>query len=99
MHAKLEISDTVDSETRSILIGVIILFTIIFICDIVIGERDPHKRLADANMIKSHSYFKGMDWEKLLRKEIPAPFVPSVVSSFHFFLLPPFLEVRILFFK
>jgi len=64
MHAKLEIPDTVDSETRSILIGLL--------------ERDPHKRLADANMIKAHSYFKGMDWEKLLRKEIPAPFVPPV---------------------
>jgi len=63
MHAKLEMPD-MDTDTKSILNGLL--------------ERDPNKRLADATIIKAHPYFRGTNWEMLLRKEIPAPFVPPV---------------------
>jgi len=61
MHAKLELPDTLDSDTKSILNGLL--------------EREPSKRLADSTMIRAHPYFKGLDWEKLLRKEIAPPFI------------------------
>lgn len=67
MHAKLELPDTMDENTKSILLGLL--------------ERDPTKRLADAAHVKAHPYFKGLDWEKLLRKEVPAPFIPPVKSK------------------
>jgi len=64
MNAPLEFPDNVDETTRSILIGLL--------------QRDPAKRLGDAILIKSHPYFKGTDWEKLVRKEIPPPYKPPV---------------------
>jgi hypothetical protein len=44
-------------------------------------NRDPLKRLgseADAKEIKSHPFFKEIDWEKLFQKKIEPPFKPSV---------------------
>jgi len=67
MHAKLELADNLDPNTKSILIGLL--------------ERDPNKRLADPVAIKSHPYFKGVDWEKLVNKEIPPPFIPPVKGA------------------
>jgi serine/threonine protein kinase len=43
---------------------------------------NPKKRLGsgeeDAQKIKSHPYFKGIDWEKYANKEIEAPFKPEL---------------------
>ena len=38
-------------------------------------EKDPNKRLGihDKKEIKSHPFFKGIDWEKLKNKEINPP--------------------------
>ena len=69
MHAKLETPDTLDENTRSILNSLL--------------DRDPGKRLADAAAIKAHPYFKGVNWEKLLKKEVPPPFIPPVVNDSH----------------
>ncbi|XP_044753134.1 ribosomal protein S6 kinase alpha-5-like [Coccinella septempunctata] len=45
-------------------------------------ERDPRKRLGggkdDARELKRHPFFKTLDWDKLYRKEIPAPFRPVI---------------------
>jgi len=41
-------------------------------------ERSPEKRLQDPKAIKMHPYFKGVDWEKIVRKEVDPPFVPDV---------------------
>lgn len=45
-------------------------------------KKDPEKRLGggtnDADEIKSHPWFEGLDWDALYRKEIPAPFVPII---------------------
>lgn len=44
--------------------------------------KNPRKRLGggegDARELKRHSFFKTLDWNKLARKEIPAPFVPII---------------------
>lgn len=44
--------------------------------------KDPRKRLgggeADATELKRHPFFKDLDWEKLGRKQIPAPFKPII---------------------
>ena len=43
---------------------------------------NPKKRLGygkgDANSIKSHEFFKDIDWEKYMKKEIKAPFIPDL---------------------
>jgi RAC serine/threonine-protein kinase len=64
MHAKLELPDSLDNGTKSILTGLL--------------ERDANKRLADSSAIKSHPYFHGLDWDKLLKKEIAPPYIPPV---------------------
>jgi len=64
MHADLELPATMDHDTKSILSGLL--------------DRDPVKRLGDAVAIKAHPYFKGMDWDKLLRKEVKPPWIPDV---------------------
>jgi len=48
---------------------------------IALLNRDPTKRLGtkgDFEEIKSHPFFKDVDWEKLMRKEIPSGYVPKV---------------------
>jgi len=47
-------------------------------------ERDPDKRLGttgDADEVKQHPFFVSMDWIKLKRREIQAPFIPSNVEG------------------
>jgi len=47
--------------------------------------RKPELRLGhgpeDDKQIKHHSWFSSMDWEKMLAKQIPAPFRPSVTGT------------------
>jgi len=64
MNAKLEFPDNLDESTQSILRGLL--------------ERDPNKRLSDAQAIKQHPYFKSIDWDKILKKEIVPPYIPPV---------------------
>ncbi|CAG7821855.1 unnamed protein product, partial [Allacma fusca] len=44
--------------------------------------KDPRQRLGggprDAEEIKSHPFFKGLNWTHLAEKRIPAPFVPHI---------------------
>jgi len=75
MHAKLDIPDSLDEDTKSLLRGLL--------------ERDPNKRLSDAATIKSLPYFKGVDWEKMLRKEIPPPFIPPVTGKHDISMVDP----------
>eukprot|EP01133_Synstelium_polycarpum_P008377 gene8377-9846_t len=44
-------------------------------------ERDPNKRLKDTKLIKQHSFFKGIDWDKCVRKELTPPFIPQVKNK------------------
>ena len=45
-------------------------------------QKDPKKRLGgderDAESVKSHPFFKSIDWDKLYRKELPVPYLPEV---------------------
>mmetsp|Transcript_29903 Transcript_29903/g.27378 ORF Transcript_29903/g.27378 Transcript_29903/m.27378 type:complete len:111 (+) Transcript_29903:878-1210(+) len=39
---------------------------------------DPKKRLCNAAEIKRHEFFKKIDFTKLQRKEVKAPFIPDL---------------------
>ncbi|CAL8322029.1 unnamed protein product [Lota lota] len=45
-------------------------------------QKDPEKRLGggeeDAQEVKRHHFFQGMDWEALLAKKVKPPFVPVI---------------------
>jgi len=47
--------------------------------------KDPRKRLGggatDAEEVKSHRFFRTINWDDLLRKNIPAPFVPKITND------------------
>lgn len=48
-------------------------------------KKEPNKRLGggpnDAQEIKSHPWFDGFDWDALMNKELPAPFLPVIKSE------------------
>ena len=51
-------------------------------------EKDKYKRLGsirNPNKARDHSFFKKLDWEKLEKGELEAPFIPTVVISFIYF--------------
>jgi serine/threonine protein kinase len=63
-------------------------------------KKEPNKRLGggseDAEEIKAHPWFEGIDWNAFLRKEIPAPYTPVIkddtdVSNFD----PEFTEAPV----
>lgn len=65
MYAPVEIPSSIaDPDTRNILIGLL--------------QRDPTQRLSSAAVVKSQPYFKSIDWEKLLNKEIAPLYIPPV---------------------
>ncbi|KAG5474412.1 hypothetical protein LSCM1_03194 [Leishmania martiniquensis] len=39
--------------------------------------RDPSLRLQDANVIKRHPFFRGLSWDDLRHRRVPAPCVPG----------------------
>jgi serine/threonine protein kinase len=40
-------------------------------------QRDPKKRLCNGDEVRKHAFFTPIDWDKLARREIPAPWVPQ----------------------
>ena len=44
-------------------------------------QRKPINRLGlnGPQDVKSHIWFKGFDWEKLNKRQIPSPFIPPVI--------------------
>lgn len=64
MTAKLNIPKNISEDAKSLLEGLLV--------------RDPEKRLTEPAVIKAHPFFKGINWEQLLAKELPPPFVPPV---------------------
>lgn len=44
-------------------------------------QRNPTLRLQDPEIIKSHSFFKNIDFKLLLEKKISPPFIPEVESE------------------
>jgi serine/threonine protein kinase len=43
--------------------------------------RQPEKRLSDPAKNKAHPFFKGIDWDLLVRKEMTPPYIPPVKGS------------------
>lgn len=41
-------------------------------------EKDPYVRMKFISEIKSHPWFFNMDWDLLLKKELPSPFLPFI---------------------
>ena len=56
-------------------------------------RKSPDKRLGaterDAEDVKKQAFFRNVNWEDLLKRKVPPPFVPTIVSSslLHYYLL------------
>jgi len=57
-------------------------------CQLIVGlvQKKPEDRIGcteeyGAREIKMHPWFRGIDWDKMDRKEIPAPFKPNVKNA------------------
>ena len=48
-------------------------------------EKDPKKRIAcgieGADEIKRHPWFKDINWERLVEKQVTPPFIPKVKTA------------------
>jgi len=64
MKEKLHFPKKMTEEAKSLITGLL--------------ERNPGDRLSDPEAIKRHPYFAGLDWDRLYRKELMAPYLPPV---------------------
>eukprot|EP00158_Paraphelidium_tribonemae_P005735 Partr_v1_DN27497_c1_g1_i1_m72422 putative AGC family protein kinase len=68
IHQTIMFPPSLSNEARSILEALL--------------ERDCTKRLgssqADGDEVKQHQFFSTIDWDRLIKKELPAPFVPQI---------------------
>ncbi|KAJ1845595.1 Serine/threonine kinase [Coemansia sp. RSA 2703] len=57
----------------------------VFICQALL-EKEPSKRLGsgpnDAEDIMKHSFFAGVNWDDVLNKKVPPPYVPDIRGRF-----------------
>lgn len=70
LKAPLKFPNFVPADAQSLLRGLL--------------EREEFKRLGgtiDGEEIKSHAFFKDVDWEKLYNREIKPPFIPDLVDN------------------
>jgi len=82
LTTELKFPEGASPEARSILQGLL--------------ERDPAKRLQDPVVIKTHPFYKLIDWDKLIAKEVPAPYVPPVKGkSDPTMVAPEFLDQKV----
>eukprot|EP01101_Sappina_pedata_P008536 TRINITY_DN4759_c0_g1_i2.p2 TRINITY_DN4759_c0_g1~~TRINITY_DN4759_c0_g1_i2.p2 ORF type:complete len:381 (-),score=170.56 TRINITY_DN4759_c0_g1_i2:125-1267(-) len=64
MSAKLTFPATMSEESKSLIEQLLI--------------RQPENRLSDPPLIKAHAFFKGLNWDDLMKKEITPPYIPPV---------------------
>jgi serine/threonine protein kinase len=43
-------------------------------------HKNPKKRLRDPLIIKTHPFFRDIDWDKLVQKSLVPPYVPIVAN-------------------
>jgi serine/threonine protein kinase len=67
MTAKLNIPENISPEASDLLQKLLV--------------RDPSKRLTNPKEIKAHPFFRGIDWDKLVAKELTPPFIPPVKDA------------------
>jgi len=53
------------------------------VCDLLLGllEKDPNVRITPEE-IQEHPWFKGLDWEALIQKDLKPPWKPTVHGPF-----------------
>lgn len=69
-RGKLKIPSTLNYDTKSLLIALL--------------QRDPAKRLGakrDAEEVKDHRYFQGVNWDSVFRRELKLPIPPKPALS------------------
>ena len=44
----------------------------------ILFEKDPEVRMQRVTNIKSHPWFAMIDWNRLINKQIKAPFIPKL---------------------
>merc|ERR1711924_67787 len=45
-------------------------------------RRDIHRRLgSDIDEVKAHRFFKNLNWDKLMKKEVTPPFMPAISTN------------------
>jgi len=66
LYAPLSIPETFSAEARELISRFL--------------DRDPNTRLQNPDEIKQHSFFRGLDWQMLIDKQVTPPFVPDVDS-------------------
>jgi len=70
-HGALRFPPFLTEECRELIIGLL--------------NRNPDDRLGsgsgDVEQIKAHPFFKDMDWDKMMKKEIDPPFKPKVKNA------------------
>ncbi|ETO15057.1 hypothetical protein RFI_22303 [Reticulomyxa filosa] len=68
LNAPIPLPSYLSKEARSVILALL--------------ERDPKRRLGsgpkDGEEIREHAFFKSIDFNKLVKKELPAPFKPDV---------------------
>jgi serine/threonine protein kinase len=48
---------------------------------VLLLNRNPAERLGNFDEIKEHPFFEGLDWDKVYKKEVSAPFKPTVTDG------------------
>ena len=60
-------------------------------------RKNPERRLGaterDAEDVKKQAFFRNVNWEDLLMRRVPPPFVPTIVSQSEYNYLCPLLHV------
>jgi serine/threonine protein kinase len=71
LHAPIPLPKYLSKDARSVFLGLL--------------ERDPKRRLgsgpADAEEIQSHAFFKSIDFDKMVKKELKVPYKPKVADE------------------
>jgi serine/threonine protein kinase len=67
LTAPLVLPETISAEAKSLLLALL--------------ERNPNRRLQEPKIIKAHPFFRGVDWDQMIEKEVEPPYVPPVKSK------------------
>eukprot|EP01099_Mayorella_cantabrigiensis_P001263 TRINITY_DN1538_c0_g1_i1.p2 TRINITY_DN1538_c0_g1~~TRINITY_DN1538_c0_g1_i1.p2 ORF type:complete len:242 (+),score=64.12 TRINITY_DN1538_c0_g1_i1:850-1575(+) len=82
LAGKLHFPDTVSPEARKLITALL--------------RRNPERRLQDLAELKAYEWFRQIDWEALVRKEVEPPYIPAVKGANDTSMIDPsFLEEEV----
>jgi len=55
--------------------------TKVHIIDIIVPSFQPKERIGNSDQVKKHPFFKGLDWQKLAKKQVKPPFMPKLLNE------------------